>query len=377
MRRRFSNVEITESEVSPTIEAGGGMGGNNMPMVLESNQNHATAKETETCTTLPSSMGMGGGYVPMVVEGADLFNQSITGTVAMTMSNRATDAHHVPCVIEQKVISSSKASFFMQITEDKASVLVATDYKDPPIVIEDKQMAEEIYALENHPNDSRMKIDPNGKVQALSGRMGTGGNNTPMAMVAYRKTAHPQNSEQPQTYEPTEKADTLNVYDNSEGRTPTVAVEGNGARPSHHGDGYIESDQSYTLNTTEVHGVATMEDNNYRVRRLTPTECERLQGYPDGWTDIGEWVDSKGKVRKTTDSARYKALGNSIGLPPWKWVLKRIAAQYERDCTMASLFDGIGGFPLAFQRAGAKPVWASEIEEFPIAVTKKHFPDSD
>ena len=39
-----------------------------MPIVLESNQNHATAKETEVCTTLPASMGLGGGYVPMIVD---------------------------------------------------------------------------------------------------------------------------------------------------------------------------------------------------------------------------------------------------------------------------------------------------------------------
>lgn len=111
------------------------------------------------------------------------------------------------------------------------------------------------------------------------------------------------------------------------------------------------------------------------VRRLTPLECERLQGFPDGWTDIGEWVDSKGKTRKTTDSARYKALGNSIALPPWKWVLKRLCAQYERDATMASLFDGIGGFPLIWEQLNGKGscLWASEIEEFPMAVTRKHF----
>lgn len=51
------------------------------------------------------------------------------------------------------------------------------------------------------------------------------------------------------------------------------------------------------------------------VRRLTPLECERLQGFPDGWTDIGEWTDSKGKVHKCSDAPRYKALGNSIALP--------------------------------------------------------------
>jgi DNA (cytosine-5)-methyltransferase 1 len=113
------------------------------------------------------------------------------------------------------------------------------------------------------------------------------------------------------------------------------------------------------------------------VRRLTPLECERLQGYPDGWTSIGEWTDSKGKKHKEADSPRYKALGNSIALPFWQWLARRIVAQYERDVTMASLFDGIGGFPFVFERCGAKAVWASEIEEFPIAVTKKHFPEED
>ena len=43
--------------------------------------------------------------------------------------------------------------------------------------------------------------------------------------------------------------------------------------------------------------------------------------------------------------------------------------------TIGSLFDGIGGFPLAAVRAGIMPVWASEIEAFPIQVTKHHFPD--
>lgn len=111
------------------------------------------------------------------------------------------------------------------------------------------------------------------------------------------------------------------------------------------------------------------------VRRLTPMECERLQGFPDGWTDIGEWRDSKGKLRRPSDSPRYKALGNSIALPFWDFLAKRISAQYLRPVTMGSLFDGIGGFPLVFERHNGKGTarWASEIEEFPIAVTKLRF----
>lgn len=138
---------------------------------------------------------------------------------------------------------------------------------------------------------------------------------------------------------------------------------------------------------------------DFIVRRLTPLECERLQGFPDGWTQIGEVVDYKrhqefdpngtlvsewveaiyeyidcnGKKRKTTDSARYKALGNSIALPPWFWVLARLSLACGADVTMASLFDGIGGFPLIWQTLNGEGtcLWASEIEEFPIAVTQQ------
>lgn len=112
------------------------------------------------------------------------------------------------------------------------------------------------------------------------------------------------------------------------------------------------------------------------VRRLTPLECERLQGFPDGWTDIGEWTDEKGKRRQTTDSARYRALGNSIALPFWYWLLKRIMEHCEEK-TMGSLFDGIGGFPLCWNAAGGETLWASEIEPFCIGVTKKHFGDEE
>ena len=114
------------------------------------------------------------------------------------------------------------------------------------------------------------------------------------------------------------------------------------------------------------------------VRRITPMECERLQGYPDGWTDIGEWLDTRGKRHKSADGPRYKALGNSIALPQWWWIICKMAAYLPTGATLGSLFDGIGGFPLVWEkRHGAgTALWASEIEEFPIAVTKRRFPES-
>lgn len=114
---------------------------------------------------------------------------------------------------------------------------------------------------------------------------------------------------------------------------------------------------------------------NMVVRRLTPLECTRLQGYPDGWVDIGDWTDEKGKKHKDADSPKYKALGNSIALPFWDWMLRRMARYLPEDATLGSLFDGIAGFPLIWERIHGRGTarWASEIEPFPIAVTKKWF----
>lgn len=134
-----------------------------------------------------------------------------------------------------------------------------------------------------------------------------------------------------------------------------------------------------TLQAKESGGSSVNYNNTVRenecVRRLTPLECERLQGFPDGWTDIGDWTDNKGKKHKTTDSNRYKALGNSIALPFWKYLLKRISAEYERDAAMASLFSGIGGFDLLWTQINGmgSVLWEAEIDDFPSAVCRRHF----
>lgn len=150
-------------------------------------------------------------------------------------------------------------------------------------------------------------------------------------------------------------------------------------------NGTLTGDTAVTLTTATGQGGANTGPSviekiiRWIVRRLTPTECERLQGYPDGWTDLGEWIDGKGKTHKDADTPRYKALGNSIALPQWYYVLGGISDRLPEDATLGSLFDGIGGFPYVWAQlhAGRKElcVWASEIEEFPIAVTKKWFPE--
>ena len=168
------------------------------------------------------------------------------------------------------------------------------------------------------------------------------------------------------------------------------------------GDGSIAPTMTgdHQNRVTDYTGIAV----NQSVRRLTPLECERLQGYEDGWTNIppqtkvtaddlsfwrtvwNEWQEMNGAKPKTdkqiikwlksepADSARYKALGNSIALPPWRFVLSRIHEQGAR--TMASLFDGIGGFPKIWQELGGQTLWCSEVEPFPIAVTRYHFKEA-
>ena len=198
-------------------------------------------------------------------------------------------------------------------------------------------------------------------VPALQARMGTGGNQVPLT---YQMQGFGD-------YREGDVASSCKQRDFKDGTDLVCAVDCRNFREGGETNGTLQAKSnggvSYNLQNTVRTGMI--------VRRLTPTECERLQGFPDHWTDIGEWRDSKGKLRKPSDSPRYKALGNSIALPFWDFLAKRISAQYLRPVTMGSLFDGIGGFPLVFERHNGKGTarWASEIEEFPIAVTKLRF----
>jgi DNA (cytosine-5)-methyltransferase 1 len=93
-----------------------------------------------------------------------------------------------------------------------------------------------------------------------------------------------------------------------------IAIQGNligRDKGGPQGIGVAENSPMYTLTKSDVHGVA----NNVAVRRLTPVECERLQGFPDNYTNIKE---------NCPDGPRYKALGNSMAVPVMKWIGNRI-----------------------------------------------------
>lgn len=191
---------------------------------------------------------------------------------------------------------------------------------------------------------------------SLQARMGTGGNQIPLTFSMQSFGDYTEN----------EISSSCKQRDSKDATDLVIGIDDEK-------NAYI--DQFGTLKAHASGGTQQHVMERMVVRRLTPLECTRLQGFPDGWVCIGDWTDEKGRVHKEADAPKYKALGNSIALPFWRWMFERMAAYLPEGATLGSLFDGIGGFPLCWESIHGKgtAIWASEIEPFAIAVTKHHF----
>ena len=192
----------------------------------------------------------------------------------------------------------------MECSENVSGTLRAQEHGHQPLV------------YENHGIDSRY-TGPHKVAPTMSARYGTGGNNIPLV----------------------------------EQNTGAICIAGNivDRQPENGGNGLgCQEDLAYTLTAADRHAVvelyqktvgalcrgdekgignqyvsqdkciinASCSETHHLIRRLTPLECERLQGFPDGWTDIPG----------ASDSARYKALGNSVAIPCVEFIMSRIAA---------------------------------------------------
>ncbi len=248
--------------------------------------------------------------------------------VSPTLKAAASGTNMVPAIL----CLNDQGGSQMSLTEDIAGTLRAQEHGHQPVL------------FENHPKDGRYN-GPLGVAPTLAARMGTGGNNVPL--VGAPRTA---------------LQETICIAGNAIDREPQNGGNGLGC----------QMDLAYTLTGTDRHAVYSRQrsdefseddvaatqsarqhkdatdlvcqpyqetvgtigcsdhkgvNNQYvsedkcivvrrkLIRRLTPTECERLQGYPDGWTDIPG----------ASDSARYKALGNSVAIPCVDFVLRGIA----------------------------------------------------
>ena len=178
---------------------------------------------------------------------------------------------------------------------------------------------------DHHPNDSRI-TGPVDVSPTVAARWGTGGGNTPLVQQTFRKSRRAQSTEDFETWVPDDVTNTLNCFDVGDIRSTDIVVQAYpintmtlGGRPDPRNDRRMtlgvgnDGEPQYTLQANHSHAVA----HGMAVRRLTPTECERLQGFPDGWTDI---------LPNTADGPRYKAIGNSMAVPVMRWIGSRIQA---------------------------------------------------
>lgn len=269
-----------------------------------------------------------------------------------------------------------------------------------------------------HSQDSRA-TGPLDTADTVTAHYGTGGGNTPLivqpciciqgSMIGRAEKNGPQGDGLNQ-----EVCFTLNTVD--EHAVAYTFAEQNYSE-------YVLSPAGGTIkaNGGATGGGETLVAHNqphYIVRRLMPLECSRLQGFPDGWGEIEHlpadmppdtadfWrgvyrtaCTIKGVVPKKsiltsdkalakwhnqlhTDGAEYKMWGNGMALPNALFFVSRAVAQISADehrpadtVKLGSLFDGSGTMPLAAVMCGATPVWASEVEPYPIAVTKTHLPN--
>ena len=137
-------------------------------------------------------------------------------------------------------------------------------------------------------------------INTLQARMGTGGNNMPMVAFSHTQGLSAQPSEDVWPTLRKEGAGMAVAFPIDDGRELEKKQNGTGI-------GDAESPM-YTLDRVSHASVATESV----VRRLTPVECERLQGFPDNWTE-GQ-----------SDSARYKQMGNAVAVPVVEWIMERL-----------------------------------------------------
>ena len=207
----------------------------------------------------------------------------------------------------------------MECSEDVTGTLRAQEHGHQPLIL--RPTGPKVY--ENHGIDGRY-TGPHDVAPTMSARYGTGGNNIPLVQ-----------------------------------QEEVICIAGNAIdrQPQNGGNGFgWQRDISYTLTTSDRHSVYARQrvdqfkddeiastesarqhkdatdlvcqptstwdaDCRNLIRRLTPLECERLQGYPDGWTD----------VPGASDSARYKALGNSVAIPCVEYLMQRVAMVITLD----------------------------------------------
>ena len=128
-------------------------------------------------------------------------------------------------------------------------------------------------------------------------------------MIWFNKSRRAQSNTDYETWVEGGVVPTINAFDNGDTRATTIIFYGNRV-----GDMRLQDDKINTLQArmgTGGNNMPMVATN--QVRRLTPLECERLQGFPDGWTE------------DQSDTNRYKQMGNAVAVPVVEWIIQGIA----------------------------------------------------
>lgn len=379
MATQQGGAELRTDDRAPTLTAAAGMSGNNQPVVAIPIKDKATRWQGGGESRNHDGSGNGGMTRDSVLcagfkagNGAQAGGIGYGEEVSPTLAAAPSGTNQTPAVMAFDTTQITSKENGSQPGFGKPCHTLNANVHVPCVALDMTHACDVIRECGE-------------QVPALQARMGTGGNQVPLTYGIGNGQANEAGimaEEVSQTLNTMHDAQAVMCEDVSHALRAKAncayredaetyicsAVDCRNGQESDVG-GALQARTGHTLN---ANGVVR---SNMVVRRLTPMECERLQGFPDHWTDIGEWIDEKGKKHKDADSPRYKALGNSIALPFWDWMLRRMARYLPEDATLGSLFDGIAGFPLIWERIHGRGTarWASEIEPFPIAVTKKWF----
>ena len=361
--------EKGERNTSKTQRSIGEHDKSNKVTMLESNQNNASISENaKICFTLKASMGMGGGHTPMVVDDdyCSVFHSKHLkehSKCPTLIARIGTGGNNLPMVLDNDY------SITHDLDHNIVSTLCARDYKgvathDLPKgqkLIPEKHIFTQNTRSEvryigghgqicgalsatsgmnqtNYVHEDTVFVSPNGQIYSEIDYM----QYKPTSNVATIRSSTPQNNNlhvesaigcdlYNTSIDTNGKCTTLTAHGNATGSGPRVIVkkqahsEVDVSAPISKGNGECwENNKTFS----SLSGGGGIAGQGYacvrvesRVRRLTPMECERLQGFPDGWTEI----PYRGKEAKDCPmSPRYKALGNSMAVPVMQWIGERI-----------------------------------------------------
>ena len=318
MATQQGGAEVRSDDRAPTLTASAGMSGNNQPVVCAGPdcltpwdcQSKRVYSEAGVMPTLQAGENSGQNQEAVLCAGFKLGNSEQARSIGYAEEQAPTlnaecggNKPAVPCLNDQ-------GGSMMGVSHDVSGTLRAQEHGHQPSILDMSHACDVIR-------------DCGEVAPSLQARMGTGGNQIPLT---YQKTTG--------TLSPGAHAGSYNGQD-AYNNMLVVSSEIHPALRAKANDPYRTDMAAYvasvdcrnfreggeingTLQAKESGGQSLNLNNTIRqnmvVRRLTPLECERLQGFPDHWTDLGEWTDSKGKRHKDADSPRYKALGNSIYL---------------------------------------------------------------